>query len=175
MKNKRQVYIGMNKSPDRGSLCIMSKNVSATEIHIKERFTRVKSDGGVDLSRLTKNISKKFDIQTALIAESSYYKRPIVEEEKLNQEFPYFDRLLKLKQEKFSRKFNRNIEFLTHHYCHARAAAAVSPFFKSIIVVLDCSGNASAEFAKDRLAHSANPFDKKRSPHLPAPAHQRKE
>lgn len=146
MKNNAPIYIGMNKSPDRASVCKMEQAVNSTEVFIKERFTRVKSDGGVDLSQMTKRFSKKLNLRKCYYAENSYYKRPALEEARLDQKFPYHEKLLRLKQEKFAYKFNKDIIFLTHHYCHARAAAAISPFRKALLVVLDCSGNASSEF-----------------------------
>jgi carbamoyltransferase len=151
MKEKKIFYIGMNKSPDRASVCTLGKSAEDIEIYLKERFSRLKSDGGVDLSQMTKIFSKNLNFKKIVLAENSYYKKPADEETRLESEFPYHKKLTHFKQQFFTKKFNKNIIFLTHHYCHARAAAAISPFKKSIIVVMDCSGNASSDFPANHL------------------------
>src|SRR4051812_37185418 len=86
------------------------------------------------------------------IAENRDVHAPAHQEEVLNAKFPFYEHLEGQGLQRFSRHFNRDLEFVTHHRCHAMAAVAMSPFEKCLIVVLDGAGSLAKDFASSRSA-----------------------
>ncbi|MGZ3690778.1 MAG: carbamoyltransferase C-terminal domain-containing protein, partial [Pseudobdellovibrio sp.] len=66
---------------------------------------------------------------------------PFEIEAQLNRQFPFFEYLQNHDLQKYSRHFNPNIKFATHHLCHASAARFMSPFDKAVILVIDGAGS----------------------------------
>jgi len=139
-------YVGLHKSCDAG-ICLLPVNgpLLETEIILKERFVRVKHAGG-PLDHFLFKIAKNGSIAEDCIAENFAFWDPINAEQRWNESFPYFDNLKRLGLASFTRHFNPNLRFFTHHYCHARSAAALSPFEKSLIIVNDGGGNPWSDF-----------------------------
>ncbi|MDE1977388.1 MAG: hypothetical protein KGI84_09050, partial [Elusimicrobia bacterium] len=114
--------------------------VRESELWLKERFLRVKHAGGA-LDGLLFRIANKTRIRDEGIAESFLGCEPLRGELEWDKVMPYFANLERLGLGLFSRRYNPHIRFFPHHYCHARAAAALSPFSRSLIVVNDEAGN----------------------------------
>jgi len=140
-------YVGMNKFGHHASATLLSadKNGYRFEILLKERLTRKKYDAGSIHGPLAQ-IAKKIDFPKALFFENSAFDNPLVMEKRWDSRIPYFQILQHLKIGASSANLNPSVSFVTHHLCHAYAALAVSPFEKSLIVVLDGRGNFNGSF-----------------------------
>lgn len=146
-----KTYFGLNKSPDQASVCRWESKgkVFSAEILLKERFTKKKSDGApVDLV-IQSLFADHGRPKKLIVAENSYYSRPAVQEEEMNRLVPYYDLLKRRGLSVFFSHFNKRLKFVPHHLCHAMAALAISPFDKSLIVVMDCTGNNAVDFPVD--------------------------
>ena len=137
-----KTFVGMNKAPDRASICLWPEDGDFALV-LKERVTRKKNDGGSVDQLLLQFAKSRVGVE---VAENSYLRRPHAAEMDLNQHAPYFERQRQLGLTSYSSEWNPNLQFLPHHYCHAMAAVAVSPFERSLIVVLDCTGNEARDF-----------------------------
>jgi carbamoyltransferase len=143
-------YLGMNKMGHHASVCLIHEKspLSSAEILIKERFTRLKTaDGPVD--QLLRKLTPNFNLNASLLCENTFGFTPLKYETKANKKFPYFETLKKTGLGPFTAYYNPELRFATHHFCHAMAATAVSPFKKSIVIVLDGSGNVDEVFPKN--------------------------
>jgi len=110
------------------------------ELWLKERFLRVKHAGGA-LNELLFQIANRTQVRDRCIAENFQGCDPLSAEREWNKTMPYFENLKRLGLKSFSSRFNPLLQFVPHHYCHARAAAALSPFSNSLIIVNDEAGN----------------------------------
>jgi carbamoyltransferase len=95
--------------------------------------------------------------QPARIAENRDVHTPAHQEEVLDLKFPFFDYLARGGLDRYTRRFNRELEFVTHHRCHAMAAVAMSPFEKCLIVVLDGAGSLFKDFPEKQAAEESGP------------------
>jgi carbamoyltransferase len=147
--NEKKHYLGIGKTKFNSSVCLIPFNdLSQVQIWQTERLTRKKDSGAwpsVALSEMELFKSQK-NIKELKIAENRDVETPIFFEDFYNENFPFYDFLGKKKLNEFSRKFNSQIKFITHHEAHAYAALTMSPFEKSIIVVMDGAGNRAQEF-----------------------------
>ncbi len=89
------------------------------------------------------------DRARALVAESSVYKRPVDVEREIERIHRYSRIIEAFDLSHFSSLCNPGIKFFTHHYCHARAASALSPFRTALILVMDGCGNAASAFGPE--------------------------
>ncbi|MBC7540321.1 MAG: hypothetical protein H7281_15975, partial [Bacteriovorax sp.] len=147
--NEENNYLGIGKTKFNSSVCLIPFNdLSQIQIWQTERLTRKKDSGAwpsvalneMDLYKTQKNISE------FKIAENRDVETPSFFEDFYNESFPFYDFIGKKKLEKYSKKFNPQIKFITHHEAHAYAALTMSPYEKSIIVVMDGAGNRAQEF-----------------------------
>jgi len=146
---RRKFCIGLNKGLHHASVCLSPVDGAPhqSQIFLKERFTRVKGAGSpIDGLLAMPEVLKSADETGTLIAESSYGERPSLVENELEQKTGYFKILEAMSRQKkgllkFFSRYNPELRFLSHHYCHARAAAALSPFTKSLILVADGVGS----------------------------------
>ena len=143
-------YIGLNKMGHHASICLINETRKGptAEILIKERFTRVKTDDG-PVNQLLRRIAPKVDLSSSLICENTFGFRPLKYEMKADRKVPYFEAMKSTGLASFTARFNSDLRFATHHFCHAMAAASISPFRKALIVVLDGSGNVDEAFPDD--------------------------
>ncbi|HVA66800.1 MAG TPA: carbamoyltransferase C-terminal domain-containing protein [Elusimicrobiota bacterium] len=141
--------IGLNKGLHHASVCLspVGGPPEESQIFLKERFTRIKGVGSpIDGLLAMPEVLESADEDGALIAESSYGERPALVEDELERKTGYFKLLetLDLRRKgllKFFSRYNPEVRFLSHHYCHARAAAALSPYSKALILVADGVGS----------------------------------
>lgn len=75
------------------------------------------------------------------IAENRDTQDPWDYERSLDKQFPFFAHLKKEGLESYTRAFNPQIKFLSHHYAHALVAEMFSPFEKALICVADGAGS----------------------------------
>lgn len=134
-------YLGLGKTKYNSSVCLIDESSSdhPVEMLLTERSNRKKNSGAWPEITL-KNLKSRLDRKTALIAENRDVHHPKVIEDTQNQLFPFYEYLKANDLDFFTSKENPNIEFVPHHLCHATAVLAISPFMKSVIVVMDGAG-----------------------------------
>lgn len=133
------LHLGLGKTLFNSSVCYMTDDENL-EILLTERLTRKKGSGLWPTVAL-KELKSRYDLSNASIIENRDVEDPARIETALNLQFPFFDFLKANKLEKFSRHFNSEIRFATHHAAHACAAAFMSPFEKALILVIDGAGS----------------------------------
>ncbi|MBI3543176.1 MAG: hypothetical protein HY075_07880 [Deltaproteobacteria bacterium] len=142
----------MNKWGHDASACLLTRSPGrplGIEIFLKERLTRKKKAKG-PLEPALLPIRGKTDPARSAYAENSYLGRPDAIEARLAARHPsYFDQVRELGLEPFYSRFNRDIGFVSHHRCHALAVAAISPYRKSLVLVIDGAGNSVDDFDDD--------------------------
>lgn len=114
-------------------------------IALSERLLRQKSSGAWPEKALRK-LETLFDPSVLSVAENRDVMTPWMKENFLQTRFPFFEYLEKQGMGSYVRRGERGPAFVSHHLCHASAAALMSPFEKAVIVVLDGAGTASADF-----------------------------
>lgn len=132
-------FLGLGKTKYSSSICLIDDN-EFVELLLTERLNRKKSSGAWPVLAL-KKVFKRLNFSDLTIAENRDVHHPQVIEDAQNQIFPFYEYLRKEKLDFFTRRFNPDIHFLPHHLCHAYAALALSPFEKSVIVVMDGAGS----------------------------------
>lgn len=130
-------FLGLGKTKFNSSVCLINKEI--VELVLAERLNRKKNSGSWPELPLSK-IYHKLEFPILKIGENRDVHTPQYVEDLHEQIFPFYDFLKKKKLEYFTKKFNHNIEFVGHHLSHAYSALAISPFEKSIIVVMDGAG-----------------------------------
>ncbi len=144
---KPKHFVGLAKVIFNSSVCHIAKNddLKLCEIYLSERILRKKSCVTWP-SKAIQLVDEKIDHSATLLAENRDVTTPAEYEEALNSKTFFFDYLKKMGLGFYSQKFNQNIKFLPHHLCHATAAMAISPFEKSIIIVMDGAGTKNSDF-----------------------------
>ena len=140
-------HLGLGKTLFNSSVCYLT-NDENLEILLTERLTRKKGSGLWPTIAL-KDLASRYDLSDADIFENRDVEDPARIEAAMNLQFPFFDYLKANNLEKFSRHFNGNIRFATHHAAHACAAAFMSPFEKALILVIDGAGSRVGFFSAD--------------------------
>lgn len=140
-------HLGLGKTLFNSSVCYMADDENL-EILLTERLTRKKGSGLWPTAAL-KELASRYDLSNTNIIENRDVEDPARIETAMNLQFPFFDYLKANKLENFSRHFNRKIRFATHHAAHACAAAFMSPFEKSLILVIDGAGSRVNFFSQD--------------------------
>lgn len=138
-------HLGLGKTLFNSSVCYLSDDENL-EILLTERLTRKKGSGLWPTIAL-KNLTSRYDLSDASIFENRDVEDPARIETAMNLQFPFFEYLKANKLEKFSRHFNSEIRFATHHAAHACAAAFMSPFEKALILVIDGAGSRANLFS----------------------------
>lgn len=143
MPDKARCYVGLSKGSHHSSVCILKQkgaNLSA-EIVLRERFEQKKYAGLLSHEMLDE-VLKRVDVKKSFFAENQPGERPEQSEDRLAEKNPFFYDRLRLKgYQPFFKRLNPSLTFVPHHFCHAMAATAVSPFSKALVVVLDGHGN----------------------------------
>ena len=148
MNGKKEILIGIGKTKFNSSVCLIPGDPKKIQIWLSERLSRKKSSGewpSKGLKLLQKEISPTEILNECLIAENRDVQQAEVFEEFYNEQFPFYDFLIKNNLQDFSKKFNPLIKTETHHEAHAYSALAISPFEKAIIVVMDGAGSQVGE------------------------------
>ena len=140
--NKMAQFLGLNKGSHDASICMIEESQDEPEIEmfLQERFSRSKYAGWPATAGL-RAVAPRLK-PNAFIAENQFLLPPLKMEIAYNEETPYFEMLQSLGLSRFSKQFNSELLFVPHHYCHAMAAVEMSPFDRSLIVVLDGAGKA---------------------------------
>lgn len=140
--NSVRNYLGIGKTKYFSSVCYIPEgNIEKMQIWQTERLTRKKNSGAWPFEALKEFNKFVGETENLIIAENRDVETPGFFEEFYNNQFPFYDYLRKNKLEKFSTKFNSEIKFVSHHDAHAYAALAMSPFQKSLIVIMDGAGS----------------------------------
>ena len=140
----------MNKGLDMASLCLVkfSKGKAKAIIYLRERFSRKKRSPDFFYQGV-EDLKKELSNKELLLAETSYDLAPPEQEKILEKTIKFKHLLKKRKVSNYSSLINKNIQFYTHHLCHAEVAAHMSPYKKAIIVVADGGGSIASAFTKD--------------------------
>lgn len=133
-----QQFLGLGKTKFNSSVCLIDGD--SVELLLTERLNRKKNSGLWPEVSL-KLINPKLRKNNLLMAENRDVHKPRVIEDTQNKLFPFYEYLKKQELDCFTTHFNDEIEFVSHHLCHAYAALALSPFEKSVIIVMDGAGS----------------------------------
>lgn len=133
-------FLGLGKTKFNSSICLIDQDKSTIELLISERLNRKKNSGSWPEIAL-KKINSKLIRNKLSIGENRDVHDPKTIEDTQNLFFPFYEYLQKNKLDFFTSHFNPNIKHLTHHLSHAYAALAISPFEKSILIVMDGAGS----------------------------------
>jgi len=135
-------YIGLGKTLFNSSVCFLPSESRDLELILTERITRKKASGAwpEEALRMLESRSGFSELKQIRIAENRDVLTPLQRENNINQVIPFFDSLQSSGLAHYSRHSNPNIEFISHHLCHASAAALLAPFAKALIVVMDGAG-----------------------------------
>ena len=150
MVGRQNIYsLGLGKTLYHSSVCLLEAKEDqlrpeATLI-LSERLSRKKNSGSWPTEPL-KKILPHLDLSKTSISENRDVLHPKVHEEQLNTVLPFFESLKMCGMSHFSSHFNSDVRFVPHHLCHAMAAVHMSPFAKSLIVVIDGAGSAKKDF-----------------------------
>ncbi len=131
-------FLGLGKTKHNSSICLIQD--SQIEILLTERINKIKNSGAWPSEAILK-IRPLLDFENLQIADN----RDVIPAKQIealqDKQYPFFDYLKKKKLEHFSSHFNPKIQSVTHHLSHAYAALAMSPFSKSLIIVIDGAGS----------------------------------
>jgi carbamoyltransferase len=141
-------YLGIGKTKYFSSVCYIPEgNLEEMQIWQTERLTRKKNSGAWPVEGLKEFLQVVHGPpENLIIAENRDVETPAFYEDFYDEQFPFYDFLQKNQLEKFTKKFNPQIKMVTHHEAHAFAALGMSPFLKSIIVVMDGAGSRASDF-----------------------------
>ncbi len=141
MTNK--FYVGIGKTKFNSSVATLREgdHLFDTELYLTERFNRKKCSGAFPFEVIKK--SGILTIDQLVIGENKDVHCPREIEDLENKFYPLYEYIEKNNFTKFFSHFNPEVEFVSHHLSHAKAAHAMSPFEKSIIVVIDGAGNSN--------------------------------
>jgi carbamoyltransferase len=149
--SERKQFLGLGKTKYNSSICLINEGQSLfdAEVLSTERLTRKKCSGAWPEVAIN-YIEKKIDRNNLFMAENRDVHEPRLIEDIQDQLFPFYDYLKNKNLGFYTTKFNPNIQFVTHHLCHAYAVLAMSPFEKSLIVVMDGAGSSASHFGKEK-------------------------
>lgn len=135
-------YLGLGKTKYNSSICLLDNSFGSDSIELllTERLTRKKNSGSWPSTALLK-IKSNLDKEQLLIAENRDVMTPRELEDLQDKNFPFYDYLKKNDLDFFTSKYNSAIKFIPHHLAHAYAALGMSPFDKSLIIVMDGAGS----------------------------------
>jgi carbamoyltransferase len=145
-KSIEKHYLGLAKVMFGSSVThVTGKNPYDPEMVLTERITRNKASGAWPEHAL-QYLKPKIDLDHIMMAENRDVTTPKSFEDQINTSIPFYSYIEKKGLEDFSSNFNQSIEYISHHFCHAYAALAMSPFNNSLIVVIDGAGSNSNDF-----------------------------
>ncbi len=144
-------YLGVNTGGHDSSVChlqLNDKKISAVNIYLSERITKVKHQGLFPyhaIRQLSRENSGVLDlISPEHVATNSFKFHPYALEESWGE---HHRNLVELNGfQKASMLFNHDLTFITHHLCHAYSALFQCPFESALVVVSDGTGNQVQNF-----------------------------
>lgn len=161
-------YLGLGKTLFNSSACLvrapeglsagLPKSIPDIELVLSERLLQKKATGAWPEAAI-RLLDKTGVLSNAKIVENRDVNTPLAQETALNQTFPFFEYLKREGLDRFSQYYNPQIEFLTHHRCHAAAAMLMSPFEKCLIVVMDGAGSLAKDFLSGSLELKNQPSE----------------
>lgn len=140
--SEQTFYLGIGKTKFNSSVCLYS-NQSDFELILTERFDRIKNSGAWPVRPLS--FLKPHFSKIKLIAHNRDVIPVELYEKELNQNLPFEEILRQNNLLQFSSLSNSSIVKLGHHYAHAMAGLALSPFEKAMIMVFDGGGSSVDE------------------------------
>ena len=145
-----RVYLGLGKTLFNSSACLLVPSGERPEIELvlSERVLRKKATG-VWPEKAIRELESQLSGREVFIAENRDVLTPGEREKSINQVFPFYEYLEQQGLSQFSQRFNCQLEFVTHHFCHAMATVTLSPFEKCVIVVMDGAGSKAEAFCKN--------------------------
>jgi len=117
------------------------------ELVLTERVNRKKASGVWPVQGLQYFSPHFLNFKNISLAQNRDVISPLQFEERLNLAGPFYESLEKQGLDFFLAKRNPDILNFTHHRCHAYAAMAMSPYEKSLIVVMDGAGSNLQDFS----------------------------
>lgn len=143
-------YLGLGKTLFNSSASLLVPDGERPDISLilSERILRKKNSGAWPEAAIQK-LSDELSKRPTKIAENRDVLNPLHKEQAMDATFPFFDYLKSKGMEAYSRHLNPEVQFLTHHRCHAMAATLVSPFDKALVIVLDGAGTRFSDFPPD--------------------------
>jgi carbamoyltransferase len=147
---EKTVFLGLGKVQYGSNVCKLTANAGAheAELFLTERATKVKSDSAWPEKGIRHFLPQLPTGERLRLSENRDADDPLAYETRLNKQNFLFKELTKKGMTLFSRQFNPRIRYMPHHYCHAMAALAISPFDESLIVVMDGAGSQATDFPK---------------------------
>jgi carbamoyltransferase len=161
-KNKIKSLLGLGKTLFNSSVCHLQLDAKLhldPEIFLTERLTRKKASGHWPKEALIKMLPN-LNLSNLKKVENRDVISPKEYEEGLNSVFPFYESLKESELQQFLSLEENQIDFVPHHYCHALSSLYLSPFKKSIIIVMDGAGSKSNSF-KDFSHELFQGFDSK--------------
>jgi carbamoyltransferase len=146
---KGKQFLGLGKTKYNSSVCLMNEHedLLEAEVLLTERHNRKKCSGAWPEFALNL-IEEKIERKSIYLAENRDVHHPRLIEDIQDGLFPFYDYLKKKNLDFYTSKYNPHIEFISHHLCHAYSALSMSPFHKSLIVVLDGAGSSQEYFSE---------------------------
>ncbi|MBT3583764.1 MAG: hypothetical protein HN509_02565 [Halobacteriovoraceae bacterium] len=143
--SNKTIFCGIGKTLFNSSVChFPADSIEEVEILLTERISRIKASGAWPEMALKRSL--EFDQDQMALLDNRDVNTPAQVEEYLNQRFPFYEKIEKLKIEKFLHQNNTEIQTLSHHLAHAYAALFMSPYQNSLIVVIDGAGSRFSDF-----------------------------
>lgn len=137
--------LGLGKTLFNSSVCLIDSKLEP-EILLTERHTRVKASGHWP-KEVAQKALQKFSLSEKksdeiLLTENRDVIHPHEYEDALDKTFP-FKAHLKKQEMGFLLSENKDLSFISHHFAHALSSLFMSPFEKSVILVMDGAGSKS--------------------------------
>ncbi|MBT7608724.1 MAG: hypothetical protein HN576_03140 [Bacteriovoracaceae bacterium] len=146
-----KTFTGLAKTIYNSNVCaISSYNGSISDITIlsTERLTRKKYAGNWPFLPLELLCNTR-DLGEEIICENRDVTTPKDHEESMDLTFPFYNYLGTKKLTRYSSVYNNKLKFIGHHDAHAYCALAMSPFKKSLILVVDGSGSRKSDVIEE--------------------------
>ncbi len=138
--------IGISKTLFNSSVAHGTENddLSNLEIILTERLTRKKANGA--WPELALRPFSELSPRDLEMAENRDVHHPQIYEDGLNKVFPFYEHLQQKHLAHFTKKFNPNLKYLSHHWAHAYSALGMSPFERAVILVMDGAGSSREDY-----------------------------
>jgi len=163
IKKKSPIFIGMGKTLFCSSVSVVDPlSHELVETYLLERYSRKKADGSWPADILS-SLKEKYSDRDLVLSENRDVISPYDFEAALDKGFPFFNYLEKKGLHNFSSHFNKQIEYIPHHFAHAQVAKYMSPFKKCAVLVIDGAGSKAADIPRNYLDYE---FSSKVESHL---------
>jgi len=150
-------YLGLSKTMFNSGISLIEDNGDKSQLLtlITERWDRQKYSGAWP-AKVLQQLKKSHELnQLDLIFENRDVMTPAEKEEMNDQHYPFYEFVKNQQLEKFVKKNNPQLNFISHHLCHAWASALFSPFEKCLILVIDGSGTRYSDLEAEQKIKNA--------------------